>query len=91
MKDAAERDRISKELNGVLCFEMEAAGLINSFPCLIIRGISDYTDLYKNDKWQAHAAGTAAAYAKELLSVIRTTEVMTTHRVENAMCSGGGS
>lgn len=26
MKDAAERDRVSAELGGVLCFEMEAAG-----------------------------------------------------------------
>ncbi|KAF2192031.1 hypothetical protein K469DRAFT_440085, partial [Zopfia rhizophila CBS 207.26] len=36
MRDAAMRDRISLELGGVLCFEMEAAGLINSFPCLVV-------------------------------------------------------
>ncbi|KAF2684925.1 Pfs, NB-ARC and ankyrin domain protein, partial [Lentithecium fluviatile CBS 122367] len=70
IKDATERDRVSAELGGVLCFEMEAAGLMNSFPCLVIRGICDYADSHKNKKWQAHAAGTAAAYAKELLSVI---------------------
>jgi nucleoside phosphorylase len=34
MRDAAERDKVSSELGGVLCFEMEAAGLMNSFPCL---------------------------------------------------------
>ena len=39
MRDAAERDRVSAELGGVLCFEMETAGLINSFPYLIIRDI----------------------------------------------------
>jgi nucleoside phosphorylase len=87
MKDAAERDRVSAELGGVLCFEMEAAGLMNSFPCLVIRGISDYSDTHKNYQWQAHAAGTAAAYAKELLSVIPAAEVMNTRRAEDAMNS----
>jgi hypothetical protein len=31
MRNAAERDRISSDLGGVLCFEMEAAGLMNNF------------------------------------------------------------
>jgi nucleoside phosphorylase len=75
MKDAAERDRVSAEFGGVLCFEMEAAGLMNSFPCLVIRGICDYADSHKNKKWQAYAAGTAAACAKEVLSVIPTAKV----------------
>jgi nucleoside phosphorylase len=75
MRDAAERDRVSSEFGGVLCFEMEAAGLMNSFPCLVIRGICDYADSHKNKKWQAYAAGAAAAYAKELLSVIPPAEV----------------
>lgn len=45
MKDARERDKIAQALGGrVLCFEMEAAGLMNDFPCLVIRGISDYSD-----------------------------------------------
>jgi nucleoside phosphorylase len=85
IKDAAKRDRISAELGGVLCFEMEAAGLMNNFPCLVIRGISDYADTHKNYKWQAHAAGTAAAYAKELLLAIPPAEVMNTRRAEEAM------
>jgi nucleoside phosphorylase len=71
MRSAAQRDRVSADLGGVLCFEMEAAGLMNNnFPCLVVRGICDYADSHKNKLWQAHAAGTAAAYAKELLSVI---------------------
>ncbi|KAF2846472.1 hypothetical protein T440DRAFT_471752 [Plenodomus tracheiphilus IPT5] len=88
MKDAAERDRVSAELGGVLCFEMEAAGLMNSFPCLVIRGISDYADTHKNYQWQAHAAGTAAAYAKELLSTIPAADVVKQRRAEDAMRSG---
>jgi nucleoside phosphorylase len=84
MKDAAERDRVSAELGGVLCFEMEAAGLMNSFPCLVIRGISDYADTHKNKQWQAYAAGTAAAYAKELLSAIPPTEVISAPRADDS-------
>ena len=49
---------------------MEAAGLINDFPYVIIRDICDYSDLYKNDTWQGYAVVTAALYTKELLSVI---------------------
>ncbi|XP_014556052.1 hypothetical protein COCVIDRAFT_100906 [Bipolaris victoriae FI3] len=75
IRNAAERDRISAELGGVLCFEMEAAGLMNSFPCLVIRGISDYADSHKSKRWQPYAAATAAACAQAMLSVIPTTEV----------------
>jgi nucleoside phosphorylase len=85
IKDAAVRDRLSAELGGVLCFEMEAAGLMNRFPCLVVRGICDYADSHKNKQWQAHAAGTAAAYAKELLSAIPEAEVVDTCRAEDAM------
>jgi nucleoside phosphorylase len=84
MKDAAQRDKFSAELGGVLCFEMEAAGLMNNFPCLVIRGICDYADSHKNDQWQSYAAGTAAAYAKDLLSVIPAAEIVGTHTVEEA-------
>src|SRR6202041_2219606 len=51
----------------VLCFEMEAAGLVNHFPCLVIRGICDYSDSHMNKEWQGYAAMAAAAYAKDLL------------------------
>ncbi|RTE84351.1 hypothetical protein BHE90_001156 [Fusarium euwallaceae] len=76
MKDAAERDRYAKDpaLN-VLCFEMEAAGLMNNFPCLVIRGICDYSDDHKNDEWHNYAALTAAAYARDLLGVVRPQKV----------------
>ncbi|KAI9774704.1 MAG: hypothetical protein M1839_001665 [Geoglossum umbratile] len=70
IKDGITRDRISTELGGVMCFEMEAAGLMNDFPCLVVRGICDYADSHKNKKWQPYAAATAAACAKEILSII---------------------
>ncbi|KAK5790627.1 hypothetical protein VI817_007914 [Penicillium citrinum] len=67
MKNGRERDRISHELGGVMCFEMEAAGLVNDLPCLVIRGICDYADSHKNKSWQGYASATAAACAKALL------------------------
>jgi nucleoside phosphorylase len=66
MKDALVRDTLAVEKD-VLCFEMEAAGLMNHFPCLVIRGICDYSDSHKNKEWQGYAAMAAAAYAKDLL------------------------
>ncbi|PKY06683.1 hypothetical protein P168DRAFT_232537 [Aspergillus campestris IBT 28561] len=74
MRSAETRDRLSKEHN-VLCFEMEGAGIMNNFPCLVIRGICDYADSHKNKQWQNYAAATAAAYAKLLLSRVRTPDV----------------
>ncbi|KAK0731923.1 nucleoside phosphorylase domain-containing protein [Lasiosphaeris hirsuta] len=70
MKNATERDRISGNLGGAICFEMEAAGLMNNFECIVIRGIADYSDSHKNDAWHPCAAAAAASLAKELLSNI---------------------
>ncbi|KAL9116189.1 MAG: hypothetical protein Q9227_000560 [Pyrenula ochraceoflavens] len=85
VRAASTRDSLSKKLGGVLCFEMEAAGLMNTFPCLVIRGICDYADSHKNKKWQAYAAATAAAYARELLSVIRPTPISVIQTTRDAM------
>jgi hypothetical protein len=85
MKDGITRDRLSSELGGVLCFEMEAAGLMNSFPCLVIQGICDYADSHKNKRCQPYAAAAAAACAKEVLSVIPLAEVINTRTVNEAI------
>ncbi|UKZ78532.1 hypothetical protein TrVFT333_006275 [Trichoderma virens FT-333] len=69
MKDALIRDELASKKD-VLCFEMEAAGLMNHFPCLVIRGICDYSDSHKNKYWQGYAAMTAAAYAKDVLKCV---------------------
>ncbi|KAB8253910.1 hypothetical protein BDV32DRAFT_143349 [Aspergillus pseudonomiae] len=71
MKDAKARDSIARDLD-ILCFEMEAAGLMDELPSLAIRGICDYCDSHKNKQWQGYAALAAAAYAKALLSVVPT-------------------
>lgn len=51
------------------------AGLMNNFPCLLIRGISNYADAHQNKKWHAYTAGTVAACRKKMLSGIPPTEV----------------
>lgn len=71
---AKRRKKLQEEL-GVICFEMEGAGVIQGHPALVIRGICDYSDSHKNKKWQKYAAATAAAYAKELLSVVPAQEL----------------
>ena len=72
IRDGLERGRLSAELGGVLCFEMEAAGLMNILQCLVVRGICDYADSHKNKRWQPFAATAAAACAKDILSYVPT-------------------
>jgi nucleoside phosphorylase len=74
VKHGGTRDHLAGKL-GILCFEMEAAGLMDNFPCLVIRGICDYADSHKNKQWQEYAAAAAAAYAKEILLVIPASQV----------------
>jgi hypothetical protein len=74
MRSAKRRDELRAQRN-VLCFETEAIGLVDNFPCLVIRGISDYADSHKNDLWQGYAAITSAAYAKDLLRLVERKEV----------------
>ncbi|KAI0450324.1 ankyrin repeat protein [Xylaria acuta] len=71
MRHGATRDKLARE-HGILCFEMEAAGLMDIAQCLVIRGICDYADSHKSKRWQGYAAAAAAAYAKEILSLIPT-------------------
>ncbi|GAB1195455.1 hypothetical protein APSETT444_004714 [Aspergillus pseudonomiae] len=73
IRSAQIRDQMSCE-HDVLCFEMEGAGVMNTFPCLIIRGICDYADSHKDKTWQRYAAATAAAFAKLLLLQVRPTQ-----------------
>ncbi|EAW12092.1 5'-methylthioadenosine/S-adenosylhomocysteine nucleosidase family protein [Aspergillus clavatus NRRL 1] len=75
IKDAIMRDQFASSTMNPLCFEMEAAGLMNNLPCMVIRGICDYSDSHKNDEWHNYAALTAAAYARELLLTLRRHKV----------------
>ncbi|EPS41888.1 hypothetical protein H072_4149 [Dactylellina haptotyla CBS 200.50] len=76
IKDAEYRDSLNETLGGnTLCFEMEAAGLMSDFPCIVIRGIYDYADSQANEDWQEYAAAVAAAFAKEFLEHVQPGEV----------------
>jgi nucleoside phosphorylase len=85
MKDGVTRDRISAELGSILCFEMEAAGLMNNFLCLVIRGIYNYTDLHKNKSWQPYAAAAVAACTKEILLIVAAAKVAKTSTIDEAI------
>ncbi|KAL4871515.1 hypothetical protein BDV12DRAFT_206263 [Aspergillus spectabilis] len=66
VKDAKKRDSLARQ-HGILCFEMEAAGIMDELPTLVIRGICDYCDSHKQKQWQGYSALTAAAYTRLLL------------------------
>ncbi|BAE61723.1 unnamed protein product [Aspergillus oryzae RIB40] len=74
IKNGLERDKLAQR-DSIICFEMEAAGLMDDFPCLVIRGISDYADSHKNSSWQPYAAAAAAAYAKQLVCSITPQDI----------------
>ncbi|TKA81417.1 hypothetical protein B0A49_00656 [Cryomyces minteri] len=84
VKHAPTREEI-RQRHKAICLEMEAAGLMNNFPCLVIRGISDYADSHKNDQWQPYAAATAAACAKELLEYIQPRDVDETRAAKDVL------
>ncbi|KAJ0421203.1 nucleoside phosphorylase domain-containing protein [Aspergillus carlsbadensis] len=94
---SAEKRETLRELYGVYCIEMEAAGVMPALPSLVIKGISDYADSHKNDRWKKYAALAAAAYAKELLtripppdtsssSIVRSSGITTSGQTTAALC-----
>jgi nucleoside phosphorylase len=66
MKWAERRDKIAKT-KGVIAFEMEGAGVWDHLPSIVIKGVCDYADSHKNDRWHDYAASTAAACMKAFL------------------------
>lgn len=71
LKDPMKRDELKQKYN-LLAIEMEGSGIadgtwVSGKSYLLIRGISDYCDPKKNDKWQGYAAVAAAAYARALI------------------------
>lgn len=89
IKSALERELVLSQLKEkCICLEMEAAGVMNSFPSLVIRGICDYADAHKNNEWQKYAAMTAAAFATELLTCLDARHVENTKPLEAVMADG---
>lgn len=73
MKSGEDRDRIAKT-EGIIAFEMEGAGICEELPCLVIKGVCDYSDCHKNKIWQHYAAATAASAAKAVLELYIQTD-----------------
>ncbi|EED15613.1 conserved hypothetical protein [Talaromyces stipitatus ATCC 10500] len=69
MKNVSYRDELALKF-GIICYEMEAFGIMDTISCLTVRGISDYSDGHKNDEWHSYASLSAAVCTKELLSTI---------------------
>jgi nucleoside phosphorylase len=88
VKDGMQRDKLARDL-GIYCVEMEAAGLMNDFPCLVIRGICDYADSHKTKEWQGYAAAVAAAYTRELLLVVPIDYINSTPVARGALADSG--
>jgi nucleoside phosphorylase len=84
IRDSKLRDNLSRDL-GAYCVEMEAAGLMNKYPCLVARGICDYADSHKNKKWQGYASAVAAAYAKELILCTPASDINHTRSAEETI------
>lgn len=88
IKSAEQRDKLYRQFNEkILCIETEAAGLMNDFPCIVIRGISDYGDSHTDVAWQEHAAAAAAACAKTFLDVVPVSEVDKLEAVKSKLTS----
>lgn len=74
-KDPERWDHLRWGYNTAICFEMEAAGIVDEIPCLVVWGICDYADTHKQDGWYYYAAAVAAAYRKALLCKVNCQEV----------------
>ncbi|RDW78594.1 uncharacterized protein DSM5745_05446 [Aspergillus mulundensis] len=83
MKEALIRDKLAAEKDTV-CFEMEAAGLMNHFRCLVIRGICDYSDYHKT----RNGKGTQLRSQRRVLDRLKQLAdhiVQTTDRVDRSL------
>ncbi|KAL6811887.1 nucleoside phosphorylase domain-containing protein [Trichoderma camerunense] len=66
MKSGVDRDIIAQK-DGIIAFEMEAAGIWDEISCLVIKSVSDYADSHEHGEWQSFAAAAAAATTSALL------------------------
>ncbi|KAI0550304.1 nucleoside phosphorylase domain-containing protein [Xylaria curta] len=84
IKNPEDRDRLRRG-HDAICFEMEAGGIMDEIPCLVVRGICDYADTHKQDGWHYYAAAAAAAYSKAILLKVYGQDVEETRRMKDTM------
>jgi nucleoside phosphorylase len=85
VKDTKDRDRLRRGHDDAICFEMEAAGIMDEIPCLVVRGICDYADTHKQDGWHHYAAAVAAAYGKAVLLKVYGQDMEETKSMKESM------
>lgn len=73
MRSGLDRDNLAKEEN-IIAFEMEAAGLWEEVPTLVVKGVFDYGDSHKNEKWHHFSSATAACAARAIVERIAHTD-----------------
>ncbi|KAK4197183.1 kinesin light chain 3 [Triangularia verruculosa] len=66
MQSGTDRDTIARR-EEVIGYEMEGSGVLDIFPCVVIKGACNYADSHKAKEWQQYAAATAAACMKAFL------------------------
>jgi nucleoside phosphorylase len=85
VKNPEDRDRLRRGHDDAICFEMEAAGIMDEIPCLVVRGICDYADTHKQDGWHHYAAAVAAAYGKAVLLKVDGQDVKEARSMKETM------
>lgn len=85
VKNPEDRLRLLRGHADAICFEMEAAGIVDEIPCLVVRGICDYADTHKQDGWHYYAAAVAAAHGKAILLKIHGADLQAAESMEKAM------
>ncbi|KAF5855181.1 hypothetical protein ETB97_009747, partial [Aspergillus alliaceus] len=85
VKNPQGRDELRRGYSNAVCFEMEAAGIMDEIPCLVVRGICDYADTHKQDSWHYYAAAVAAAYCRALLCKVDSQEVEETRSMREVI------
>lgn len=74
LKNPKKRDQLKRDYK-VFAVEMEGAGIAdatweNNIGYYVVRGISDYCDSRKNNRWHKYASLVAAAYTRALIEKI---------------------
>ncbi|EXK77918.1 hypothetical protein FOQG_17384 [Fusarium oxysporum f. sp. raphani 54005] len=68
LRDPDKRDNLGTK--GTVAIEMEADAVCEAFPCIVIKGVSDYADSHKNDAYQDYASATAASATMVMLVIL---------------------
>lgn len=74
LKNPKLRDDV-RDRFGVRAIEMEGSGIMDAGwamekDIMVVRGVCDYCDGYKDDSWQRYAALAAAAYTRSLIEAL---------------------